>query len=178
MFFCIGYSTRWALCKITVCYTILFISKARKGSLATGAKESNNFIVFLRFPCNHSYHFTTSRAENIRCPICNGRQIEIVTKWLKSQRRPLCIGENLHPSLETANRVWRMWLNKPHEADIFETGRPCRSIVKSPRRASLLGEYILSAAKMYTAMDIESDVRALRENIFGSPPLHARRTLD
>jgi hypothetical protein len=31
---------------------------------------------------------------------------------------------------------------------------------------------------MYAAMDIESDVRALRENIFRSPPLHARRTLD
>jgi hypothetical protein len=54
-------------------------------------------------------------------------------------------------------------------------GAPYRSIVKSPRRVSLLGEYILSAAKMY---NIESDVRALRENIFRSPPLHARRTLD
>ena len=61
-------------------------------------------------------------------------------------------------------------------------GAPYRSIVKSPLpeeiRVSLLGEYILTAAKIYAAMDIESDVRALRENIFRSPPLHARRTLD
>ena len=76
-------------------------------------------------------------------------------------------------------------------ADIVEAARekissrlgdPYRSIVKSPPpediRVSLLGEYILTAAKMHAAMDIESDVRALRENIFGSPPLHARRTLD
>jgi hypothetical protein len=76
-------------------------------------------------------------------------------------------------------------------ADIVEAARekissrlgdPYRSIVKSPPpediRVSLLGEYILTAAKMHAAMDIESDVRALRENIFRSPPLHARRTLN
>jgi hypothetical protein len=57
-------------------------------------------------------------------------------------------------------------------------GAPYRSTVDSPRRVSLLGAYILNAAKMYAAMDIESDMRALRENIFRSPPLHARRTLD
>jgi hypothetical protein len=61
-------------------------------------------------------------------------------------------------------------------------GAPYRSIVKSQRpediRVSLLGEYILTVAKMYAAMDIEPDVRALRKDICRSPPLHARRTLD
>lgn len=47
---------------------------------------------------------------------------------------------------------------------------------KSPRNP--LGEYLLQAAKIYEMMDIEPDVRILREHLHTDPPLHARRTLD
>lgn len=43
---------------------------------------------------------------------------------------------------------------------------------------SLLGEYLLQTAKVYDAMDIEPDVRILRDHLHKDPPLHARRTLD
>lgn len=41
-----------------------------------------------------------------------------------------------------------------------------------------LAAYLLQIAKVYDAMDIESDVRILRDHLYKDPPLHARRTLD
>ncbi|KAL2071212.1 hypothetical protein VTL71DRAFT_12447 [Oculimacula yallundae] len=41
-----------------------------------------------------------------------------------------------------------------------------------------LGEYLLQIAKIYDALDIEPDVRILRDHLHKDPPLHARRTLD
>ncbi|KAH7399882.1 hypothetical protein BKA64DRAFT_467978 [Cadophora sp. MPI-SDFR-AT-0126] len=41
-----------------------------------------------------------------------------------------------------------------------------------------LGEYLLQVAKIYDALDIEPDVRILRDHLHKDPPLHARRTLD
>ncbi|TAQ87980.1 hypothetical protein B7494_g3667 [Chlorociboria aeruginascens] len=43
---------------------------------------------------------------------------------------------------------------------------------------SYWGKYMMQAAKVYDAMDIEPDVRVLRENLYSNPPLHGRRTLD
>jgi len=47
-----------------------------------------------------------------------------------------------------------------------------------PFKGSLLGEYLLQIAKLYDAMDVEPDVRLLRDYLFHNPPLHSRRTLD
>jgi len=41
-----------------------------------------------------------------------------------------------------------------------------------------LGEYLLQVARVYDALDIEPDVRILRDHLHKDPPLHARRTLD
>jgi hypothetical protein len=41
-----------------------------------------------------------------------------------------------------------------------------------------LGQYLLHIAKLHDAMDVEPDVRLLRDHLFQNPPLHARRTLD
>ncbi len=41
-----------------------------------------------------------------------------------------------------------------------------------------LGEYLLQIARVYDALDIEPDVRILRDHLYKNPPLHARRTLD
>jgi hypothetical protein len=42
-----------------------------------------------------------------------------------------------------------------------------------------LGQYLLQIAKLYDALDIESDARILRDHLFGrDSPLHPRRTLD
>ncbi|RFU33017.1 hypothetical protein B7463_g3326, partial [Scytalidium lignicola] len=41
-----------------------------------------------------------------------------------------------------------------------------------------LGKYLSQVAKVYNEMDIENDVKLLRENLFDQPPLHGRRTLD
>lgn len=41
-----------------------------------------------------------------------------------------------------------------------------------------LGKYLLQIAKIYDAMDIEPDVRMLRDHLHQDPPLHSRRTLD
>lgn len=41
-----------------------------------------------------------------------------------------------------------------------------------------LGEYLLQIARVYDALDIEPDVRILRDHLHKDPPLHARRTLD
>lgn len=41
-----------------------------------------------------------------------------------------------------------------------------------------LGKYLLQIAKIYDAMDIEPDVRMLRDHLHQEPPLHSRRTLD
>lgn len=51
---------------------------------------------------------------------------------------------------------------------------------KEPKRKEPgpLGQYLLDIAKLYDAMDIETDVRILRDHLFQSPPLHSRRTLD
>ncbi|KAG9229786.1 hypothetical protein BJ875DRAFT_177511 [Amylocarpus encephaloides] len=47
-----------------------------------------------------------------------------------------------------------------------------------PSKYGPLGEYLLHIAKLYDAMDIEPDVRLLRDYLFQNPPLHSRRTLD
>lgn len=41
-----------------------------------------------------------------------------------------------------------------------------------------LGNYLMRIAKLYDAMDVEPDVRLLRDHLFQNPPLHSRRTLD
>lgn len=43
---------------------------------------------------------------------------------------------------------------------------------------TLLGKLLFHAACMYEAMDLEPDMRLLRENLHSEPPLHPRRTLD
>lgn len=45
-------------------------------------------------------------------------------------------------------------------------------------RPGALGFYLLNIAKLYDAMDVEPDVRMLRDHLFQEPPLHTRRTLD
>jgi len=47
-----------------------------------------------------------------------------------------------------------------------------------PKELTPLGQYLLHIAKLYDAMDVEPDVRLLRDHLFQNPPLHARRTLD
>jgi hypothetical protein len=52
---------------------------------------------------------------------------------------------------------------------------------KTPKKRierSALGSYLLQIAKVYDGMDIEPDVRILRDHLYKDPPLHARRTLD
>ncbi|XMA07793.1 hypothetical protein WAI453_000584 [Rhynchosporium graminicola] len=46
------------------------------------------------------------------------------------------------------------------------------------KKRGTLGEYLLQIAKIYDALDIEPDVRILRDHLHKNPPLHARRTLD
>jgi len=43
---------------------------------------------------------------------------------------------------------------------------------------SKLGEYLIQVSKLYEAMDIEPDVRMLRDHLHAKPPMHSRRTLD
>lgn len=50
--------------------------------------------------------------------------------------------------------------------------------VSEPAKRSPLGDYLMAVAEVYEAMDIEPDMKALRENLHKSPPLHPRRTLD
>ena len=52
-------------------------------------------------------------------------------------------------------------------------------------KLSPLGEYLISVYRVYDAMDIEPDMRALQDNLYASSnieglssPLHPRRTLD
>jgi hypothetical protein len=47
-------------------------------------------------------------------------------------------------------------------------------------KPSQLGQYLLDAATLYDAMDIEADVRLLCQHLhpLEHPPLHPRRTLD
>lgn len=49
---------------------------------------------------------------------------------------------------------------------------------KKPLKPTLLGQYLLHIAKLYDAMDVEPDVRILRDYLLKDPPLHVRRTLD
>lgn len=49
---------------------------------------------------------------------------------------------------------------------------------KKPSRRSPLAEYLLQIAKLHDAMDIEHDVKLVRNNLYADPPLHLRRTLD
>ena len=46
-----------------------------------------------------------------------------------------------------------------------------------PWRTTPLGEYLLQAAKVYAALDIEPDLRLVADYLFHNPPLHPRRTL-
>ncbi|CZT41654.1 uncharacterized protein RSE6_01413 [Rhynchosporium secalis] len=46
------------------------------------------------------------------------------------------------------------------------------------KKRGTLGDYLLQIAKIYDALDIEPDVRILRDHLHKNPPLHARRTLD
>jgi hypothetical protein len=54
-----------------------------------------------------------------------------------------------------------------------EKKRPAKPLTPGP-----LGQYLLHIAKLYNAMDVEPDVRLLRDHLFQNPPLHALRTLD
>jgi hypothetical protein len=51
---------------------------------------------------------------------------------------------------------------------------------KATLKPSQLGQYLLDAATLYDAMDVEPDVRLLRQHLhpLEHPPLHPRRTLD
>lgn len=53
-----------------------------------------------------------------------------------------------------------------------------KSDPKKPQARAFLGWYLLHIAKLYDAMDVEPDVRILRDHLFQNPPLHMRRTLD
>ncbi|PVH89197.1 hypothetical protein DL98DRAFT_97495 [Cadophora sp. DSE1049] len=55
--------------------------------------------------------------------------------------------------------------------------KPLKPGEKRKKRGAL-GEYLLQVARIYDALDIEPDVRILRDHLHKDPPLHARRTLD
>lgn len=60
--------------------------------------------------------------------------------------------------------------------NLNEKKPPVKNEKKKERRP--LGKYLLQVAKIYDAMDIEPDVRMLRDHLHQDPPLHSRRTLD
>ncbi|KAM3064672.1 hypothetical protein ACMFMF_011848 [Clarireedia jacksonii] len=57
--------------------------------------------------------------------------------------------------------------------DEKEKKKPAKPLTPGP-----LGWYLLNIAKLYDAMDVEPDVRMLRDHLFQDLPLHTRRTLD
>ncbi|KAH6719497.1 hypothetical protein BKA61DRAFT_714014 [Leptodontidium sp. MPI-SDFR-AT-0119] len=57
--------------------------------------------------------------------------------------------------------------------DEKEKKKPAKPLTPGP-----LGWYLLNIAKLYDAMDVEPDVRVLRDHLFQDPPLHTRRNLD
>jgi len=84
-----------------------------------------------------------------------------------------------------------LWPNKEFRAEFQEAIKGTQ--IKYSKRAqselvakkpaeytkfSPLGEYFMSVAKVFAAMDIEPDLRALRDRLYEDPPLHPRRTLD
>jgi hypothetical protein len=53
-----------------------------------------------------------------------------------------------------------------------------KKVLQPVQSPTLLGQYLMQISKLYEAMDIEPDVRMLRDNLHANPPLHSRRTLD
>ncbi len=55
-----------------------------------------------------------------------------------------------------------------------------REAYENPRsnKISKLGQYLFTLARMADAMYCEADERFLRDNLYGDPPLHIRRTLN
>ena len=49
---------------------------------------------------------------------------------------------------------------------------------ESSKKRGPLGQYLIQIAKIYEDMDVEPDVRMLRDHLHETPPLHSRRTLD
>ncbi|CAG8983892.1 hypothetical protein HYALB_00005531 [Hymenoscyphus albidus] len=62
----------------------------------------------------------------------------------------------------------------------FNLPKDTRTPVKKEEKKERgpLANYLLQIAKIYDAMDIEPDVRLLRDHLHQDPPLHSRRTLD
>jgi len=96
----------------------------------------------------------------------------------KHHRERSDVTENLREELEQCTEQIKMrHARQLSDLDETETADAIKKENKNAPR-SPLGEYLLKAAKIYDMMDIDPDVRLLREHLHKDPPLHARRTLD
>lgn len=72
------------------------------------------------------------------------------------------------------------------ELDLANLDPPAKRMIQvdetkmSPRKRTryLLGLFLLQAAKVHEMMDVEPDIRIIRDHLHKDPPLHPRRTLD
>jgi len=85
---------------------------------------------------------------------------------------------------ELAKSAEELWLKHARQltdflsSEEFDNKKTKKEKPKKRLERGALGNYLLQIAKVYDAMDIEPDVRILRDHLHKDPPLHARRTLD
>lgn len=131
----------------------------------TGGKGSKNFVIFMPY-----LHWETDNRRR--------KMAEIMRKVTNKHQREL---RKEFPHLNEELR--EKFAESVKKAQIkYGSRAPSEPIVKKsssePKKLSPWGEYLMSVYYVYDAMDIEPDMRALRENLHKSPPLHPRRTLD
>ncbi|KAG4441971.1 hypothetical protein IFR05_002539 [Cadophora sp. M221] len=132
---------------------------------------SKNFVIFMPY-----LHWETHRRRKKMTDIMK----EITEEYHRDRPH---VTESLREEL--AKSAEELYLKHARQLTDFlsledaakKKAKPKKSTGPRKERGEL-GEYLLQIAKIYDALDIEPDVRILRDHLHKDPPLHARRTLD
>ncbi|KAH7413534.1 hypothetical protein BKA64DRAFT_356615 [Cadophora sp. MPI-SDFR-AT-0126] len=130
-------------------------------------RGKGDFIIFMPY-----LHWETHRNYTKMTSIID----EVTQEYRQHHRR--ATDEAFREELsKSAEELWLKHAGQLTELLSDPTERNSRQS-KIQKRRGHLGEYLLSVARVYQALDIQHDVRILRDYLHKDLPLHPRRTLD
>ncbi|KAH8676422.1 hypothetical protein BGZ60DRAFT_258152 [Tricladium varicosporioides] len=142
-----------------------------KGTSEPGV-DNKNFVIFMPY-----LHWETHKRRKVMAK---------VTKEITKQHRETHsdLTENVRDELYKTAQIIRhlhsrQFTDSTKRGSAIDEKENAEKIAQGKRvKRSALAEYLLQIAKLHDAMDVEYDVRILRDHLHQDPPLHLRRTLD
>ncbi|KAH8594211.1 hypothetical protein B0O99DRAFT_687855 [Bisporella sp. PMI_857] len=142
-----------------------------KGTSEPGV-ENKNFVIFMPY-----LHWETHKRRKVMA-----RVAKEITKQHRETHSDLTqnVRDELYKTAQAIRQLQsRQFTDLTKRGSTISEKEKGEKIVQGKRvKRSALAEYLLQIARLHDAMDVEYDVRILRDHLHQDPPLHLRRTLD